>query len=140
MKKAVRRYVLRLAIGLSGAFMISFVVVSVSQNMWSRAEGLNGYPLWSLITLVHGIVVGFPFATLALLGVSARRAWAAGCVVTVIIWGYYLRTTLSGYADHGLGPVMFLSPVPVLGSSLLALLTLADGRPADRISEPNGPW
>ena len=132
-----RTYVSRAVIGLGCAFIISFIVVGASTYLWSQSIMLDDLPLWRFSSLAQGIVVGLPYGILALLGVSALRAWAAAGCITALLWGYYLHVTVSGQADHGIGIAMFFSPAPVLGAALLSLLILADDRPADEIASHN---
>ena len=138
MRKPVRRYLARLGLGLICTFLMSWAVVAASEYVWSRAGNLNGPPLWSFSRQSQAILVGIPFATLALLSINVWRAWISGCAVSAAIWGYYVQTTVAGYADHGIGIAMLLSPIPVLGSSLLSLLTLVDGSPVDQTINPRG--
>lgn len=128
------RYASRAVTGLACAATISCVVVGISTYLWRQSVILNGMPIWSLSSVAQGIVVGLPYGILALIGVSALRAWAAGCCATAVLWGYYLHVTLSGQADHGIGIAMVFSPAPVLAAALLSLLTRADGSAADDIA------
>ena len=122
-------------VGLIASVVIGFVVIATCNTVWAATRGVSVLQLWDDTSPLQVLFAGSPYVVLAVFGISARRPWIVGLCLTAAFWGYYLWkiTTFNGIggADIGLGILMMFSPILIIGGSLLALATLADGRGAD---------
>lgn len=135
MKTHSLSYPIRAVVGLIASLLIGFTVVATCNAVWAATRGVSVLHLWDDASPFQVLIAGSPYAVLAVFGISARRPWIVGLCLTAAFWGYYLWkiTTFNGIggADIGLGILMMFSPILVIGGSLFALVTLADGRGAD---------
>ena len=135
MKALSLSYPRRAVVGLIASIFIGFIVVATCNAVWAATRGVSPLKVWDDATPFQVLIAGSPYAVLAVFGISARRPWIVGLCLTAAFWGYYLWriTTFNGIggADIGLGILMMFSPILVIGGSLFALVTLADGRGAD---------
>ena len=130
-------YPKRAAIGIVTALAIGTAVVVTCNTVWAIAGDFPIATLWDEASPVQVLLASFPYLVLAICGIAARRPWIAALCLTTAFWGYYLWDIThyeGGGANIGLGILMMFSPVPIIGASLLALATLADGRKADDIA------
>jgi hypothetical protein len=100
-----------LAIGLL-VVASSVVIASLGGRPIQRDQLGDEMPILAF----QAVMVAIPFLVLAIAGISTRRPWIAGLVLTLALWGYYLLDALvlavpGRGANIGLGLIMLASPL-----------------------------
>ena len=135
MKAGLRLKLLLIALGLAGAFvLVGNLAADLVVGRRPLQRGSLGFIDEMDVAVMHVILTGLPFFTLAVLAETRRRAWNIAVLCLGFLWAFVIAQvwwdSLNNFAEGaniGLGLLMLA--VPIILSVVLAVVSMRSRRP-----------